>query len=84
MSAPAVYPSWTLTPPLKSTSDLILWKLDALAMLGYVAFALDMFGTGRALWNRAESLAARKPITEDRSKMQVRDRLKRTRLASAT
>ncbi|CAM9520296.1 unnamed protein product [Scytosiphon promiscuus] len=52
--------------------DLILWKLDALAMLGYVAFALDMFGAGRALWSRAESLAARKPITEDRAKMQAR------------
>lgn len=42
-------------------------------MLGYVAFALDMFGTGRALWDRAESLAARKPITENRSKMQVQE-----------
>ncbi|CAM9459494.1 unnamed protein product [Hapterophycus canaliculatus] len=51
--------------------DVILWKLDALALLGYVAFALDMFGAGRALWSRDESLAARRPITEDRSKMQA-------------
>lgn len=50
---------------------MILWKLDQIAHLGYAAFALDMFGTGRALWNRAESLAARRPITEDRSLMQV-------------
>lgn len=31
-----------------------------------------MFGTGRALWDRSESLAARRPITEDRSLLQVR------------
>ncbi|CAM9189312.1 unnamed protein product [Ectocarpus sp. 8 AP-2014] len=53
-------------------ADMILWKLDQIALLGYAAFALDMFGTGRALWNRAESLAARRPITEDRSLMQAR------------
>eukprot|EP00903_Cladosiphon_okamuranus_P008390 g8066.t1 len=52
--------------------DMILWKLDAIARLGYAAFALDMFGTGAALWNRAQSLAARRPITEDRSLMQAR------------
>lgn len=50
---------------------MILWKLDAIARLGYAAFALDMFGTGTALWNRAQSLAARRPITEDRSLLQV-------------
>ncbi|CAN0325770.1 unnamed protein product [Ectocarpus fasciculatus] len=53
-------------------ADMVLWKLDQIALLGYAAFALDMFGTGRALWNRAESLAARRPITEDRSLMQAR------------
>lgn len=52
--------------------DFILWKLDAIARLGYAAFALDLFGTGRALWDRAESLAARRPITEDRSLLQAR------------
>lgn len=52
--------------------DFILWKLDSIARLGYAAFALDMFGTGRALWDRSESLAARRPITEDRSLMQAR------------
>lgn len=41
-------------------------------MAGYAAFALDMFGTGRALWDRSESLAARRVITEDRSLMQSR------------
>lgn len=52
--------------------DFVLWKLDAIARLGYAAFALDLFGTGRALWGRAESLAARRPITENRSLLQVR------------
>ena len=50
---------------------MILWKLDAIAGLGYAAFALDMFGSGQALWDRSQSLAARRPITEDRSLMQV-------------
>lgn len=50
---------------------MVLWKLDTIARLGYAAFALDMFGTGHALWDRAQSLAARRPITEDRSLMQV-------------
>lgn len=54
-----------------NNTDMILWKLDAIARLGYAAFALDMFGTGHALWDRAQSLAARRPITEDRSLMQV-------------
>lgn len=55
----------------KKYTDMILWKLDAIARLGYAAFALDMFGTGHALWDRAQSLSARRPITEDRSLMQV-------------
>ncbi|CAN0479840.1 unnamed protein product, partial [Laminaria digitata] len=52
--------------------DFILWKLDAIAKLGYSAFALDLFGAGQALWDRSESLAARRPITEDRSLLQAR------------
>lgn len=52
--------------------DFALWKLDSLAMLGYAAFALDMFGTGHALWNRPESVEARRPLTDDRSRMQAR------------
>lgn len=57
---------------LSCRQDFMLWKLDAVARLGYAAFALDLFGTGHALWNRAESLAARRPITEDRSLLQSR------------
>ncbi|CAM9582145.1 unnamed protein product [Choristocarpus tenellus] len=52
--------------------DFILWKLDQFASLGYAAFALDMFGTGRALWDPVESKAARKVLTDDRSRMQAR------------
>jgi len=52
--------------------DLILWKLDALASLGYVAFALDMYGSPHPLWNKEESLAARAPMKENRDLLQNR------------
>lgn len=52
--------------------DFLLWKLDSVARLGFAAFALDMFGTGRALWDRSESMEARRPVTDDRSRMQAR------------
>jgi dienelactone hydrolase len=52
--------------------DLMLYTLDRIAALGYIAFGLDMFGTRQALWNRAESLAARAPLTADRSLMRQR------------
>jgi dienelactone hydrolase len=52
--------------------DLMLHTLDRIAALGYIAFGLDMFGTGRALWDRAESVAARAPLTADRSLMRQR------------
>jgi dienelactone hydrolase len=52
--------------------DLMLHTLDRTAALGYVAFGLDMFGTERALWDRAESVAARAPLTADRSLMRLR------------
>ncbi|CAN0503394.1 unnamed protein product, partial [Discosporangium mesarthrocarpum] len=52
--------------------DFVLWKLDQVAQLGCCAFALDMFGAGRALWDRSESVAARKPLMDDRIRMQQR------------
>ncbi|KAG5188096.1 dienelactone hydrolase family protein [Tribonema minus] len=47
--------------------DLLLQILDGVAGLGYVAFGLDMFGAGQAVWDREQSLAARAPLTSDRS-----------------
>jgi dienelactone hydrolase len=52
--------------------DLMLYNLDRIAALGHVAFGLDMFGTGRALWDRAESVDTRAPLTADRSLMRQR------------
>jgi len=49
--------------------DFMFWKLDKLASQGYLAFGVDMFGAGRALWDKEEALAARKPLREDRSQM---------------
>ena len=66
------FPFSDIRATLENRLDFILWKLDSIARLGYAAFALDMFGAGRALWDRAESLAARRPITEDRSLLQTR------------
>jgi len=47
--------------------DFISWRLRSLAALGYVAFAVDMFGSDRAIWDSHKCKDIRMPLYEDRS-----------------
>eukprot|EP00640_Fibrocapsa_japonica_P002077 CAMPEP_0113933862 /NCGR_PEP_ID=MMETSP1339-20121228/1185_1 /TAXON_ID=94617 /ORGANISM="Fibrocapsa japonica" /LENGTH=345 /DNA_ID=CAMNT_0000935365 /DNA_START=79 /DNA_END=1113 /DNA_ORIENTATION=- /assembly_acc=CAM_ASM_000762 len=60
--------------------DFILWKLEAIASLGYAAFALDMYGEeasgahNEGAWDRAVNAEVRRSLREDRLSQQARAR----------
>jgi len=45
---------------------------DALARMGYVALALDLFGAGECVFDRAERAAILDPLREDRTRVAAR------------
>lgn len=47
-------------------------KADALAQLGYVAFAVDMYGEGKTGESKEEKYALMQPLMEDRALLQKR------------
>ena len=45
------------------------YTLEKVASMGCVAFGADMYGAGRALWDKGEIKSAGAPLREDRNKM---------------
>lgn len=53
-------------------NDMAKRKADQLAELGYVGFALDMFGKGKLGKTKEEKIALITPLMQDRTKLQAR------------
>ncbi len=53
-------------------NDFACQKAERLAELGYVGFALDMYGKGKVGKDNAEKLALMSPLMEDREKLKKR------------
>jgi len=56
--------------------DFVTWRLRSLAANGYVAFAVDMFGTDHAVWEREEIGKMLSPMKEDRTRVLSRFKVK--------
>jgi len=69
---PAKKPAVLVAHDWSGRNDFACQKAERLAELGYVGFALDMYGKGKLGKDTAEKMALMKPLMEDREKLRAR------------
>lgn len=71
-SGPAKKPAVLIAHDWTGHSDFVCQKAERLAELGYVGFALDMYGKGKFGRDNQEKMALMQPLIEDREKLRQR------------
>jgi len=69
---PAKKPAVIVVHDWSGHNDFACQKAERLAELGYVGFALDMYGKGKLGKDNDEKIALMKPLMDDREKLQRR------------